>query len=112
MHIAFDNTYARLPDRFYARMDPTPVAAPKLVRVNTALAEQLDIDPGELATPDGVAVLAGNRVRPGAVPMALADAGQLFGRAVPHPGNDLAQQVGAAVGRDGVRRDIQLKGSG
>ena len=25
---AFDNSYARLPERFYARLPPTPVAAP------------------------------------------------------------------------------------
>ena len=38
MNISFDNSYARLPDRFYARLNPTPVAEPKLVRVNAALA--------------------------------------------------------------------------
>ena len=50
----FDNTYARLPDRFFARLDPTPVAAPRLVRVNAGLAEQLGLDPDELAGPEGV----------------------------------------------------------
>ena len=29
---AFDNSYARLPDRFFARLPPTPVAAPRLLR--------------------------------------------------------------------------------
>jgi uncharacterized protein YdiU (UPF0061 family) len=112
MHIPFDNSYARLPDRFYARLDPTPVAAPKLIRVNIALAEQLGIDPGELATPEGVAVLAGNRVPPGAEPMALAYAGHQFGHFVPQLGDGRANLLGEVVGCDGVRRDIQLKGSG
>jgi uncharacterized protein YdiU (UPF0061 family) len=112
MHIPFDNSYARLPERFYARLDPTPVAAPQLMRVNTALAEQLGIDPGELATPDGVAVLAGNRVPPGAEPIALAYAGHQFGHFVPQLGDGRANLLGEVVGRDGVRRDIQLKGSG
>src|ERR1700733_1459121 len=112
MHIPFDNSYARLPDRFYARLDPTPVAAPTLMRVNIALAEQLGIDPGELATPDGVAVLAGNRVPPGAEPMALAYAGHQFGHFVPQLGDGRANLLGEVVGRDGMRRDIQLKGSG
>ena len=49
--IAFDNSYARLPDRFFARLGPTPVAAPRLVRLNDALARQLGGDPGRLATP-------------------------------------------------------------
>jgi uncharacterized protein YdiU (UPF0061 family) len=112
MHIPFDNSYARLPDRFYARLDPTPVAAPKLIRLNVALAEQLGIDPGELATSDGVAVLAGNRVPPGAEPMALAYAGHQFGHFVPQLGDGRANLLGEVIGRDGIRRDIQLKGSG
>ena len=58
----FDNSYARLPARLYARLDPAPVAAPRLVRVNTGLAESLGLDPGELASPEGVEILAGNRV--------------------------------------------------
>ncbi len=35
---AFDNSYARLPDRFFARLRPAPVAAPRLVRLNKELA--------------------------------------------------------------------------
>ena len=112
MHIPFDNTYARLPDRFYARLDPTPVAAPKLVRVNIALALSLGIDPDELSSPEGVAVLAGNQVPPGAEPMALAYAGHQFGHFVPQLGDGRANLLGEVVGRDGFRRDIQLKGSG
>jgi uncharacterized protein YdiU (UPF0061 family) len=112
MNISFDNSYARLPDRFYARLNPTPVAEPKLVRVNAALAETLGIDPAELASPEGVAVLAGNRVPAGAEPMALAYAGHQFGNFVPQLGDGRANLLGEVVGRDGKRRDIQLKGSG
>jgi serine/tyrosine/threonine adenylyltransferase len=112
MHIPFDNSYARLPDRFYARLDPTPVAAPKLIRINSALSRQLGIDPDELASPEGVAVLAGNSVPAGAEPMALAYAGHQFGHFVPQLGDGRANLLGEVVGRDGVRRDIQLKGSG
>ncbi|HEY0183765.1 MAG TPA: YdiU family protein, partial [Rhodopila sp.] len=90
----------------------TPVAEPKLVRVNAALAEQLGIDAGVLATPDGVAVLAGNQVPQGAEPMALAYAGHQFGHFVPQLGDGRANLLGEIVGRDGMRRDIQLKGSG
>jgi serine/tyrosine/threonine adenylyltransferase len=112
MHIPFDNSYSRLPDRFYARLDPTPVSAPRLVRVNRALADELGIDPDALASPDGVAVLAGNRVPPGAEPMALAYSGHQFGHFVPKLGDGRAILLGEVVGRDGIRRDIQLKGSG
>jgi serine/tyrosine/threonine adenylyltransferase len=112
MRIPFDNSYARLPDRFHVRLDPTPVAAPKLVRLNAALAESLGIDPDELREPEGVAVLAGNFVAPGAEPMALAYAGHQFGHFVPQLGDGRANLLGEVIGRDGLRRDIQLKGSG
>jgi serine/tyrosine/threonine adenylyltransferase len=112
MHISFDNSYARLPNRFHVRLDPTPVAAPKLVRLNAALAETLGIDPSELGGPEGVAVLAGNHVIPGAEPMALAYAGHQFGHFVPQLGDGRANLLGEVVGPDGIRRDIQLKGSG
>jgi uncharacterized protein YdiU (UPF0061 family) len=39
----FDNSYARLPDRFFTRLQPTPVAAPRLVRLNTELALDLGL---------------------------------------------------------------------
>jgi len=91
LHIQFDNSYAQLPDRFYARLDPTPVAKPRLVRVNDTLARDLGIDPDELATDEGVAVLAGNRVPDGAEPMALAYAGHQFGHFVPQLGDGRAR---------------------
>src|ERR1700722_16382449 len=83
MHIPFDNSYAQLPERFYARLEPTPVAAPALVRVNDRLARLLGLDPDELRSPAGVAVLAGNAVPEGGDPMALAYAGHQFGHFVP-----------------------------
>jgi uncharacterized protein YdiU (UPF0061 family) len=112
MHIPFDNSYAQLPERFYARLEPTPVAAPALVRVNDRLARLLGLDPDELRSPAGVAVLAGNAVPEGGDPMALAYAGHQFGHFVPQLGDGRAILLGEVVGRDGVRRDIQLKGSG
>jgi uncharacterized protein YdiU (UPF0061 family) len=112
MHIPFDNSYARLPGRFYARLDPTPVAAPRLVRVNAGLAAQLGLDADELASAAGIAVLAGNLAPAGAEPMALAYAGHQFGHFVPQLGDGRANLLGEVVGCDGMRRDIQLKGSG
>jgi len=110
--LPFDNSYARLPERFYARLAPTPVTAPRLVKLNRALALQLGLDADELASPEGVAMLAGNRVAPGSEPIALAYAGHQFGSFVPQLGDGRAILLGEVVDRDGVRRDIQLKGSG
>jgi uncharacterized protein YdiU (UPF0061 family) len=108
----FDNSYARLPERFYARLAPTPVAAPRLVKLNAALARQLGVDPDRLASPEGIAVLAGNAVPALGEPLAMAYAGHQFGHFVPQLGDGRAILLGEVVDRHGVRRDIQLKGSG
>ena len=108
----FDNSYARLPDRFFARPDAAPVPSPTLIRLNRALADQLRLDPEFLASPAGVAMLAGNAFPETAAPIALAYAGHQFGQFVPQLGDGRALLVGEVVDRDGVRRDIQLKGSG
>jgi uncharacterized protein YdiU (UPF0061 family) len=111
-HFGFDNTYARLPRHFYARLDPTPVAAPRLVKLNIELARKLGLDPDALQSPEGVEVLAGNRVAEGSEPVALAYAGHQFGHFVPQLGDGRANLLGEVMGTDGLRYDIQLKGSG
>src|SRR6202048_2181703 len=111
-HFPFENTYARLPDHFYARVAPTPVHAPRLIRLNTELALDLGLDPGWLAGPQGLEVLAGRLVPDSAEPIALAYAGHQFGHFVPQLGDGRAVLLGEIVDRHGARRDIQLKGSG
>src|ERR1700758_3670814 len=75
VHFSFENTYVRLPEHFYARVAPTPVAAPQLVKVNVELARSLGLDPNELTSTEGIEILAGNRVAEGSEPIALAYAG-------------------------------------
>lgn len=108
----FDNTYARLPERFYARLAPTPVAAPRLIKLNVNLARQLRLDLDHLASEEGVEILAGNRVAQGSEPLAIAYAGHQFGQFVPQLGDGRANLLGEVIGSDGIRYDIQLKGSG
>lgn len=112
MPIAFDNSYARLPDGFYQRVRPAIVEAPTLMRVNDALALQLGIDPGFLKSPAGVDVLAGNAIAPGSEPIAQAYAGHQFGNFVPQLGDGRAILLGEVLDSAGKRYDLQLKGSG
>ena len=112
VQFAFDNSYARLPARFYAQLPPTPVARPRLIRINTALADKLGLDAAWLASEEGVSVLSGNRTPDGAASVALAYAGHQFGHFNPQLGDGRAILLGEVVGRDGLRRDIQLKGAG
>jgi uncharacterized protein YdiU (UPF0061 family) len=109
--IRFDNTYARLPDRFFSRVAPAKVKAPHLVKLNRALAAELGIDV-EALEPVAADVFSGNRVPEGADPIALAYAGHQFGSFVPQLGDGRAILLGEVVAKDGARRDVQLKGAG
>src|SRR6478672_4453937 len=112
VHFPFEHTYAALPANFFARVAPTPVAAPRLIKLNRPLAVHLGLDPDLLSTPEGAEILAGKRVPEGAEPIAMAYAGHQFGHFVPQLGDGRAILLGEIVDRQGVRRDVQLKGSG
>jgi serine/tyrosine/threonine adenylyltransferase len=108
----FSNTYARLPERFFARLSPTPVAKPHLIKFNEALASELGIHTEGLEPDEVAAVFAGNVIPPGAEPIAMAYAAHQFGNFVPQLGDGRAILLGEVLDRNGERRDIQLKGSG
>src|SRR5437762_9472354 len=112
VHFPFQNTYSALPANFFARVAPPPVVAPRLIKLNRALAIHLGLDPDVLDSPEGAEILAGKRLPDGADPIAMAYAGHQFGQFVPQLGDGRAILLGEVVDRDGVRRDIQLKGSG
>jgi serine/tyrosine/threonine adenylyltransferase len=112
LHFPFEHTYAAMPANFFARVAPTPVAAPRLIKLNRSLAVHLGLDPDLLATPEGAEILAGKRLPEGADPIAMAYAGHQFGHFVPQLGDGRAILLGEVIDADGVRRDIQLKGSG
>ncbi|MBZ9775205.1 YdiU family protein [Mesorhizobium sp. CO1-1-8] len=109
---ALSNSYAQLPERFFAQTGPKPVSEPRLIRFNRPLAEELGLDADQLTSPDGVEMLAGSRFPEGLQPVALAYAGHQFGNFVPQLGDGRALLLGEVVDVNGIRRDIQLKGSG
>ncbi|MDE0930556.1 MAG: YdiU family protein [Halioglobus sp.] len=110
--ITFDNSYARLPEQFYARQAPVPVTAPGPIRVNGQLAEQLGIDANWLSSEAGTQVIAGNAVPPGSEPLASVYAGHQFGGYNPQLGDGRAILLGEVLSLEGRRFDLQLKGSG
>tara|TARA_R110002072_G_scaffold285057_1_gene449641 strand:- start:432 stop:1844 length:1413 start_codon:yes stop_codon:yes gene_type:complete len=106
----FDNSYAALPEGFYSRINPTPVANPRLLAFNEPLASSLGF---EFDTRDDLAfTLGGNELPDGADPLAQLYAGHQFGSYNPQLGDGRAILLGEVVDRSGKRRDIQLKGSG
>jgi len=110
--IRFEHTYAGLPERFYSRIHPEQVPAPQLIRLNEPLAARFGLDIDWLKSPDGVAMLSGQRLPEGAEPIAMAYAGHQFGGLVPQLGDGRAHLIGEMVDTDGVRYDLHLKGSG
>lgn len=112
MTLPFDNSYARLPDRFFARVTPAQAAHPALIRVNDTLAAELGINPQWLSGKDGLQLLSGQSIAPGSDPIATAYAGHQFGNFVPQLGDGRAILLGEVIDRHGQRRDVQLKGAG
>ncbi len=104
--------YARLPERFFARLAPAPVARPRLLAFNGALAADLGIDAEFLGEERLTAIFSGNAPPPGCETIAAAYAGHQFGHFVPQLGDGRAISLGDLRDRDGVRREIQLKGGG
>jgi uncharacterized protein YdiU (UPF0061 family) len=110
--LPFDNSYVRLPERAFARVAPARFPSPRLVRLNRALAEALQLDAAWLASDDGIAFLAGQTIVEGSEPIATAYAGHQFGNFVPQLGDGRAILLGELRDRQGKRFDIQLKGGG
>lgn len=106
----FDNSYARLPQSLYSRVHPVPVADPKLVILNEKLASELGLDPDVLRE-GGAEIFAGNRLPDGADPIAQAYAGHQFGHFT-NLGDGRAVLLAEHLTPQGLRFDIQLKGSG
>src|ERR1044072_4530194 len=95
--IAFDNSYARLPERFFARVSPASSPAPGLIRVNRALAHELGLDPDWLESGAGLDMIAGRALPSGADPIATAYAGHQFGNFVPQLGEGRGGRRGEAI---------------
>ena len=121
--LAFENTFVRdLPadpvldnvprpvsDASYTRVEPAPVATPRLLAWSDDLAEYLGISrPGDL----DVQVLAGNLVLPGMQPYAARYGGHQFGHWAGQLGDGRAITLGEIIASDGRRQELQLKGAG
>jgi uncharacterized protein YdiU (UPF0061 family) len=111
MKLGFEHTYATLPPRFYARVEPAKVAAPETLLFNRELAAELRIDPG-IDSQQAAALFSGNELAEDSTPIAMAYAGHQFGGFVPQLGDGRAILLGEIRDIHGVLRDVQLKGSG
>ncbi|MFC0562323.1 protein adenylyltransferase SelO [Halalkalibacter alkalisediminis] len=106
-----DNSYARLPQPFFTKINLNPVRAPKLIILNKPLATSLGMNVQALQREENVAVFGGNQAPEGAFPLAQAYAGHQFGH-FNMLGDGRALLLGEQITPQGERMDIQLKGSG
>ncbi|MFO0705842.1 MAG: YdiU family protein [Nitrospira sp.] len=111
--LVFDNTYARLPESFHTKLQPTPFSVPpSLISFNPSAAALIDLDPAEAARPEFAGVFGGSLLVPGMEPLAALYAGHQFGVYVPQLGDGRAILLGEVRNERGDKWDLQLKGAG
>jgi uncharacterized protein YdiU (UPF0061 family) len=108
----FENTFVRLSDSFHSRLCPTPLPDPYLVSFNANAARLIDMDSAEISRADFAEHFTGNRILPGAEPLAMVYAGHQFGHFVPQLGDGRAILLGEIRNSAGELWDVQLKGAG
>ncbi len=110
-NINLDNSYGRLPSKFFQKTNPVPVKAPRLVKFNQKLADDLNIDLSSFNKAELAQYFSGNLLFENSNPLSMAYAGHQFGNFVPQLGDGRANLLGEIV-KDDKHFDIQLKGSG
>jgi uncharacterized protein YdiU (UPF0061 family) len=111
--LTFNNSYARLPAAFYAKVNPTPFSAPPfLISANPPAAALLDLDPHQATRPEFAGVFGGSLLVPGMEPLAMLYSGHQFGVYVPQLGDGRAILLGEVKNARGERWDLHLKGAG
>lgn len=110
--VLLDDRFARELPEMALRWRAEEAPEPRLLVLNERLATELGLDPASLRTAEGVGLLAGNLVPPGATPVAQAYAGHQFGGYSPRLGDGRALLLGELVDGEGRVRDLHLKGSG
>ncbi|RKH14271.1 YdiU family protein [Corallococcus sp. CA053C] len=110
--LVFDNTYARLPPGFAARVAPAPFPDAHVVSVNPAALRLLGLDADAATHPEFAQVFGGARLLPGMEPLAMVYAGHQFGGYVPRLGDGRALLLGEVRAPDGAKWDLHLKGGG
>lgn len=106
------NSYAKLPTEFYTASTPSHAGSPRWILRNEPLAQELGLNTELFETQESLQTLSGNRVPPGATPIAQAYAGHQFGYFNPQLGDGRAILLGELRGADGALYDVQLKGAG
>lgn len=103
---------APFPTSMAVQAAPAPLRAPRLIAVNSALAQTLGFSPEWLGSPEAVALFSGQWRDEAVPPVAQAYAGHQFGQFAPQLGDGRAHLLGVVSTAQGSTFDVQLKGSG
>src|SRR5262245_9764058 len=126
LELRFDNAFVReLPGdplaeprpravhgALYSRVDPTPVAAPRLLAYSREVAAMLGLREEDVQSPAFAQVFGGNALTEGMQPYAANYGGHQFGQWAGQLGDGRAITLGEAIGSSGERLELQLKGAG
>jgi len=96
----------------YSRVDPTPVAAPRLIAHSREVASLLGLTAADVASPEFAQVFAGNVLLEGMQPYAANYGGHQFGNWAGQLGDGRAISLGETINAAGERWELQLKGAG
>lgn len=111
-NLNFDNSFARLPERFYQITEPQPLQGAHLISFNTEVATLLDLDPCQV-TPEALAnYFGGHAPLPGSESLAMKYTGHQFGVYNPDLGDGRGLLLGEVLNQAGERWDLHLKGAG
>ena len=96
----------------FSRVNPAPVAAPKLIAWSAEVAAELGLDEKDLTRPQFAQVFGGNALMAGMEPWAANYGGHQFGVWAGQLGDGRAISLGELVDEKGARKELQLKGAG
>jgi uncharacterized protein YdiU (UPF0061 family) len=110
-NLAFDNTFAALPEAFYTRLPPLGLPHPHRVAASDEAAQLIGLDPDEFARPEFAELFAGNALPAGSEALAAVYSGHQFGVWAGQLGDGRAHLLGG-LRHGGAHWEIQLKGAG
>ena len=107
----FDTTYTSLPKQFFMKQRPERVQNPMIVYINYELAQEIGLNLTSTTQKKLSKLFSGNELPDGSTPLSQAYAGHQFGYFT-MLGDGRAHLLGEHITPNGIRLDIQLKGSG
>jgi uncharacterized protein YdiU (UPF0061 family) len=96
----------------YSQVDPTPVAAPRVLAHSAEMAAVLGFSEADIATPEFAQIFGGNALLDGMQPYAANYGGHQFGHWAGQLGDGRAISLGEVINAAGERWELQLKGAG